>query len=102
MCSNEILFTMEKLIKLAFQHDESAIDSAFKWHSNAKSNYGQEFSRKPYEAGDPVWIIRNGSINYIGENFKHLLEIINLVGENVPQSFISWFPSRAIVNKYLY
>lgn len=61
---NQMGFT--KLIKISFQHGESVIDSAFKWHSNAKSEIAHEFSRKPYEAGDPVWIIKNGSISYIG------------------------------------
>ncbi|XP_063838733.1 tectonic-1 isoform X1 [Ostrinia nubilalis] len=54
----------EKRNKDLKKFDSDAVAHSYKWHSGVYSKH-TEFQKKPYVYGEPVWVLKDGSIWYI-------------------------------------
>ncbi|XP_047986851.1 uncharacterized protein LOC125226793 isoform X2 [Leguminivora glycinivorella] len=41
------------------------MDATLKWHKTKTSKDNIEFSKELYKSGDPIWLLKNGSIGYL-------------------------------------
>ncbi|KAI5641474.1 hypothetical protein NE865_06231 [Phthorimaea operculella] len=47
------------------KHDPLLVAKQFKWHANSKLKPVQEYTKEMYKYGDPIWLLRNGTIYYV-------------------------------------
>ncbi|XP_026757502.2 tectonic-1 [Galleria mellonella] len=47
------------------KYDAAAVDRYYQWHRDVKRRHVNVFKRQPYNYGDPLWVLKDGTIRYM-------------------------------------